>query len=448
MKKTITTLVLTAFLMLSIMSLVPVSENVAGTEATVNSILVHMMPTDETGTNNFNEHTQTSFKAQLVFSTVANYEGQAVNFTLKHRNTTTPWSWSVITYKEILTDENGTAYWNFIPQNFTYPACTGTGSQYWSLNVSSSLKYNNQSFILNTADNVTVLIDAPEYVSMGSVFRPFIQAFSHENRYEPYSANVSIDVIHWSYTGTNTTVKSINTAFNADGWVQPTIYLNDTDYNEGYYELFVGLHNHTATAYPNADYLDKPATGTWYYHRAWHGFRISNEIIANAGTDQEVNIGTNTTLTGSSSTGDLLNSSKVLNYTWTRTAGTSVTLTNPYTATPYFTAPTTPDLLVFRLNITDDRGRYTYDYVTVRVYDSKITLGAGWNMESNPTGAAVAMSVIAGKSTYITTCTWRDDSTSIWYSYVKTAGVTDKNVPAQGGVFIYNSGSSALTVTL
>jgi hypothetical protein len=300
---------------------------------------------------------------------------------------------------------------------------------------------------MGATDNVTLLITAPEYITMGSLFRPYIQAFSHELRYDPAGANVSVDIRNYNYAGTNTTVQALNTAFNNNSWVQPTFYLNDTHYNEGWYELFVGLHNNTGAGYPHANYEGAPATGDWYYHRGWFGFRIINEIVADAGTDQSVNIGTNTTLNGTVSTGDLFDYDNTLNYTWTQLTGTTVTIRDKYTSTPYFTAPSTPQLLRFRLNITDDFGRYTSDIVAVRVYDSKLTLGAGWNLESNPTGSTVALSVIAGKSTYITTCTWRD-STGIWYTYSATAGVTDKNVPSQGGVFIYNSGNASLTITL
>ena len=57
---------------------------------------------------------------------------------------------------------------------------------------------------------------------------------------------------------------------------------------------------------------------------------------ANAGVDQTVEEGTSVTLDGGRSSDPDLNS---LNYTWTQVGGPSVTLVNPSSATPSFTAP-------------------------------------------------------------------------------------------------------------
>jgi hypothetical protein len=74
---------------------------------------------------------------------------------------------------------------------------------------------------------------------------------------------------------------------------------------------------------------------------------------ANAGADQTVEEGTAVTLDGNRSSDPDLNS---LNFTWTQVSGPSVTLVNPSSATPSFTAPRLSSqsaTLVFRLVVSD-----------------------------------------------------------------------------------------------
>ena len=76
---------------------------------------------------------------------------------------------------------------------------------------------------------------------------------------------------------------------------------------------------------------------------------------ADAGPNQTVEEGTSVTLDGSRSSDPDLNS---LNYTWTQVSGPSVTLVNPSSATPTFTAPRLSSefaALDFRLVVSDGK---------------------------------------------------------------------------------------------
>ena len=92
---------------------------------------------------------------------------------------------------------------------------------------------------------------------------------------------------------------------------------------------------------------------------------------ANAGADQTVEEGTSATLDGGRSSDPDLNS---LNYTWTQAGGPSVTLVNPSSATPTFTAPRLSSesaTLVFRLVVNDGSAAPSApDEVAIRVLDT------------------------------------------------------------------------------
>ncbi len=75
--------------------------------------------------------------------------------------------------------------------------------------------------------------------------------------------------------------------------------------------------------------------------------------IANAGSPQSVLVGTIVSLNGSAS-GDV--DGRVSSYTWTQTAGPSVTLSSTTSATPTFTAPASATSLTFALVVADNRG--------------------------------------------------------------------------------------------
>jgi hypothetical protein len=99
--------------------------------------------------------------------------------------------------------------------------------------------------------------------------------------------------------------------------------------------------------------------------------------VADAGPDQSVDTLTSVTLDGSGSSdpdGDL-----PLAYLWTQTGGPSVTLDDPASVTPAFTAPDDPALLTFTLVVTDGLGLPSAgpDQVAVTVTNQPPTADAG-----------------------------------------------------------------------
>ena len=71
--------------------------------------------------------------------------------------------------------------------------------------------------------------------------------------------------------------------------------------------------------------------------------------IANAGSNQEVRVGSSVTLSGSASDPD----SDALTYLWTQTSGTTVSISDHNRASATFTAPSTTGSLVFKLVVSD-----------------------------------------------------------------------------------------------
>lgn len=87
---------------------------------------------------------------------------------------------------------------------------------------------------------------------------------------------------------------------------------------------------------------------------------------ANAGSDSSVKAQATVTLDGSLSADT---DGTIASYVWTQTAGASVTLSNPTSAKPSFTAPTVTANtdLSFQLTVTDNDGTTASDTVTVQV---------------------------------------------------------------------------------
>lgn len=86
--------------------------------------------------------------------------------------------------------------------------------------------------------------------------------------------------------------------------------------------------------------------------------------VANAGPDQTVAQGAVVVLNGSGSSdpdGD------ALTFSWTQLSGTQVTLNNPDTVSPTFTAPDAAATLVFQLTVSDGQGATASDTVSVIV---------------------------------------------------------------------------------
>ena len=106
---------------------------------------------------------------------------------------------------------------------------------------------------------------------------------------------------------------------------------------------------------------------------------------ANAGTDQDADEGVLVTLDG---TGSSDSDGSIVAYQWTQTNGPSVTLSNPASATPTFTAPsfgTGGGSLAFQLMVTDDLGLQATDTIIVNV--AWVNLQPTANAGNDQTGA-------------------------------------------------------------
>jgi hypothetical protein len=92
--------------------------------------------------------------------------------------------------------------------------------------------------------------------------------------------------------------------------------------------------------------------------------------LADAGLDQEVEVGSLVTLDGSASTDP--DGNLPLDYGWTQVGGTTVDLTDAMTAAPTFTAPDAPGVLTFTLTVTDSLGLVdpTPDSVVITITDA------------------------------------------------------------------------------
>jgi PKD repeat protein len=93
--------------------------------------------------------------------------------------------------------------------------------------------------------------------------------------------------------------------------------------------------------------------------------------LANAGPDQEVDLGANVILSASASSDP--DGHTPLSFAWTQISGTPVTLTGTDTATARFRAPNQVGRLTFELTVTDSRGKSANDTVVIIVGDEPIT---------------------------------------------------------------------------
>ncbi|MBT8039341.1 MAG: hypothetical protein KJN78_03820, partial [Gammaproteobacteria bacterium] len=84
-----------------------------------------------------------------------------------------------------------------------------------------------------------------------------------------------------------------------------------------------------------------------------------------AGSDLNVEIGSSVSITGSANDED----GEVVNWAWTRVAGSSVSLQDASSPTVRFTAPASEGYTRLRLRVTDDDGATDYDEVVVNFYD-------------------------------------------------------------------------------
>ncbi len=92
---------------------------------------------------------------------------------------------------------------------------------------------------------------------------------------------------------------------------------------------------------------------------------VNQAPTADAGDDQTVAAGATVNLDGTGSSDP--DAGDTLDYTWTQTGGTAVTLTGADTATPSFTAPAGPATLTFELTVCDQEPLCDTDTVVINV---------------------------------------------------------------------------------
>ncbi|MCA9513341.1 MAG: hypothetical protein KC635_00205, partial [Myxococcales bacterium] len=113
---------------------------------------------------------------------------------------------------------------------------------------------------------------------------------------------------------------------------------------------------------------------------------VSTVPIADAGPDQDVDQGDAVSLDGSGSSDPR---GRPLTYTWTQTAGPTVTLTGADGAAPTFTAPPGANTLTFELEVCNTLGQCATDTVDVAVTGAP-TADAGEDADANQ-GATVTL---------------------------------------------------------
>jgi K319L-like, PKD domain/Calx-beta domain len=103
--------------------------------------------------------------------------------------------------------------------------------------------------------------------------------------------------------------------------------------------------------------------------------------IPDAGPDQTVASGATVNLDG---TGSIDPAGQALTYMWTQTSGPAVTLNDPTSATPSFTAPTGPATLTFELLVCDPQPACRTDSVTINVEAAPVIDATGVVLVNGP----------------------------------------------------------------
>jgi len=201
--------------------------------------------------------------------------------------------------------------------------------------------------------------------------------------------------------------------------------------------------------YTNEYYPTNSATG---WHTRIGTFKIPEcgamPPVADAGADQDVEVGASVTLDGSGSTdpgGNVL-----LTFGWTQTGGSAVTLSDATAITPTFTAASAPGVLTFTLIVTNSLGLASPpDEVIVTVHDVSISDLAAANDSPTLIGQVTTLSATISAGTNVTYAWDFGDGNvgagaTAMYTYT-TAGVYTATVTAMNGA---GSVSAATLVTI
>jgi hypothetical protein len=136
--------------------------------------------------------------------------------------------------------------------------------------------------------------------------------------------------------------------------------------------------NNSALGIPNTDFegdsriVDGDSDGTATVDMGADEYTSKNRPpTADAGPDQTVNEGDTVTLDGSSSSDP---DDGIASYLWTRTAGPSISLSDPTSSKPSFIAPS-GGTLQFELKVTDKGGLTSTDTIIITITASVISDG-------------------------------------------------------------------------
>lgn len=166
------------------------------------------------------------------------------------------------------------------------------------------------------------------------------------------------------------TVPGADPAYDEDGDVLKMRCLFDPmdDNPLGYYRLKYGTAYVENLAY---DIVEVDSTIYCHFYPRYHTFTtVENEApVANAGTDQVVDMNEMVQLDGTASN-DPDGGPVELSYTWNQTAGPPVTLDDSNSPTPVFQAPTVVSALNFQLVVSDGLGESAPSTVSIYIANS------------------------------------------------------------------------------
>jgi large repetitive protein len=159
--------------------------------------------------------------------------------------------------------------------------------------------------------------------------------------------------------------------------------------------------------------------------------------VANAGPDQTVDSGALVQLNGSGSTDP---EGQALTYMWTAPAG--ITLSDPTSATPTFTAPTGPATLTFTLQVCDPEPLCSTDTVTINVNAPAMIDATGVVIVNGPVSTSKTSKSFVFKVTNDGTTAITIDASNITEGSVSVNGTATGTVSVNPFTKTLNPGAS------
>jgi len=284
-------------------------------------------------------------------------------------------------------------------------------------------------------DSVTVNVNAPaaSTISIGdaSATEGGAETFT-VSLSAPQAAQVTVDFATADGTamapGDYTSATGTVTFAPGDTSETVTVQTNDDNLVEGTEAFNVNLSNATG----NASIADGTGVGT-----------INDNDVANlaptaaAGNDQTVASGATVQLDGTGSTDP---EGQALTYMWTAPAG--ITLSDPTSATPTFTAPTGPATLTSDLQVCDPEPLCDTDSVTITVQAAPMVDATGVVIVNGPVSSSKTHKAFVFKVTNIGTTSITVNPATDISSSVDVNGTPTGSVSPNSGTKTLSPGSS------